>query len=148
MYKRTLIIISLLAGFFCAQAETYWPVDTTKNPIRYETNVGQGFVVGTNNAAVEGSIAIGGNESDEKAIVLDAQDAVQVGTGTNTTANTFQFKEWRMTYLFTDTAVSNTTTTSYNAPMAGCILVGKTVGVNEAWISGSSGTASWILITD
>jgi hypothetical protein len=135
--KKFLSVLMLMAGI--ANAESYWPIDSTQYPIQRGIHLGYGYVVGTNDNTVAGSIAIGGKGLTYKAIVLDAQNAVQLGTGTNVTSDTIQFQNNALALVFVD-STSNTVLNEYTAPMAGCILVGKDGGVNEVWTSTGKGT--------
>lgn len=137
---KALLLLMILASI--AMAQTYWPVDTAKNPIQRGTHVGFGYVSGTNDAAVVGSIAIGANSITNKAIVLDATFAAQIGKGTNTTDNSIQYGSNHIPLIFTDDT-TDTPYTNYVAPMAGCILIGQTNSVDKVWISVGAGTNSW-----
>lgn len=87
--KKLLISLLMLAvcGMAVAAETNYWPNNTNMNPKNVGATYGQNaYVVGVDKAAVNGSIAIG--SATGVAYVKDATNAVQIGAGANTTANT------------------------------------------------------------
>ena len=139
--KKLLAYLLIITAFALnAHAQAYWPYNVSAYPVQRGTHVGQGFVVGSDNASVSGSIAIGGNNSTNKAIVLDASNAAIIGAGINNTSNTLQFMSNKVALIYIDTA-EDTITADYLAPCSGCILIGKYNRADEVWISYDDGAA-------
>lgn len=140
--KKTIMLIALLAAVLCVHANdsNYWPHVSTMWPLDRGISLGKdAYVVGETDAAIAGSIAIGGG--DAVAYVLDAAGAVQIGAGVNSEDNTFKVRGVTLASLDTVAATGETgvTVTEFGSVVRQLVL--RASGV-QLIIDGSSG-AGW-----
>ncbi|HPO08365.1 MAG TPA: hypothetical protein PLZ55_06825 [bacterium] len=92
MKKLFVISMIVMAAVGLQAANTnYWPHNTNMAPFNLGSTFGiNAYVVGASADAVAGSIAIG--DGNGIAYVLDATNAVQIGSGVNTNSNTIRYR--------------------------------------------------------
>jgi hypothetical protein len=90
-FLLSIFCVLAIAGLSVAAETNYWPNNTNAYPINLGATYGQNaYVVGVDKAAVLGSIAIG--DASGVAYVKNATNAVQIGAGANTVANTIKYR--------------------------------------------------------